>query len=98
MNSNGSTQTDTPQVDQALPDASFEESLAALETVVGHLEDGNLSLGATIDTFEQGMRLAERCRQLLAHAELRISQIETDAESADDDASERLGDPLGLPF
>ena len=67
-------------------DESFEDMLGALEAVVGELEEGNLSLGATIATFEQGMSLARRCQTLLAQAELRISQIETAHESDTDDS------------
>lgn len=87
-------------IEQTLPAASFEEALGALEAVVNQLEEGNLSLSATIETFEQGMKLAERCQRYLDQAELRISQIETesDATFAADNESESDDDPFGLPF
>ncbi len=77
---------------------SFEDMLGALEAVVGELEEGNLSLGATIATFEQGMSLARRCQQLLAEAELRISQIETEADGDAVDESQHTRDFLDVPF
>lgn len=54
---------------------SFDELLARLEDVVQQLESDELSLDASIDTFERGVDLAARCQQLLSNAELRISRI-----------------------
>jgi exodeoxyribonuclease VII small subunit len=79
-------------------DESFEDMLGALEAVVGELEEGNLSLGATIETFQQGMNLARRCQQLLAQAELRISQIETESEADSADENQHANDFLDVPF
>lgn len=87
-----------PTTADAVNDESFEDMLGALEAVVGELEEGNLSLGATIETFEQGMSLARRCQQLLARAELRISQIETDSESDVADENQQSNDFLDVPF
>lgn len=84
------------QAHEAESDESFEDMLGALEAVVGELEEGNLSLSATLETFEQGMNLARRCQVLLVQAELRITQIET----ASDEASEPRPptDLFNVPF
>ncbi len=87
---NGSRPAGNEEPSVNFGDESFEDMLGALEAVVGELEEGNLSLGATIATFEQGMSLARRCQALLAQAELRISQIETDHDS---DAEGSEGEP-----
>lgn len=75
---------------------SFEDMLGALEAVVGELEEGNLSLSATIETFEQGMNLARRCQVLLAQAELRITQIETESDAEND--LQQSTDLFNVPF
>ena len=59
-----------------LEGGSFEEAIAALETVVGHLERGQLSLAESLAWYELGLRLSRRCEELLQQAELRISTIE----------------------
>lgn len=59
-------------------DGSFEEALAALEHVVAHLEQGRLSLDDTMTWYELGLRLARRCSEHLAQAELRISVLDAE--------------------
>lgn len=54
---------------------SFDELLDRLEEVVQQLETDELSLDASIDAFERGVKLAARCQGMLSDAELRISQI-----------------------
>ena len=73
-------------------DGGFEETLAALETVVAHLEQGRLTLADALVWYETGLALARRCSDLLAGAELKISTLETaygaigeDVASWDDD-------------
>lgn len=61
--------------DTSIDTLSFDELLAKLEDVVQQLESDELTLDASIDTFERGVGLAARCQQLLGDAELRISQI-----------------------
>lgn len=54
---------------------SFEDAFARLEETVRALERGDLPLAELVATYEQGMRLTQRCTQLLDEAELKISQI-----------------------
>lgn len=61
-------------------DGSFEAALATLDEIVAFLETGRQSLGDTVAAYELGVSVAHRCQQLLAGAELRISQIPVDAE------------------
>lgn len=55
--------------------ASFEESFARLQDVVGRLSAGSLSLQDALAAFEEGMMLADRCAQMLDEAELRVKQV-----------------------
>ena len=56
----------------------FEEAFSKLEDTVRRLEDGNLSLDKATRLFEEGMRLAKRCNELLSSAELRVSRLQTE--------------------
>ena len=54
---------------------SFEETYRRLEETVFRLEQGELPLAESESLYRQGMELAQRCQQLLAEAELRITQV-----------------------
>jgi exodeoxyribonuclease VII small subunit len=60
-------------VDQPL---AFEEALGRLDEAVTALESGNLPLEDALDLYEQGIRLAQRCQELLDHAELRVRRLQ----------------------
>ena len=55
--------------------ARFEEQLTALETVVERLERGELSLDESVRLFEEGMKLAQVCREELEQAEGKIQVL-----------------------
>lgn len=71
---------------------TFESAFTRLEETVRKLEAGKLSLDDATKLYEEGMRLATRCSELLSQAELRISRLQTQfaAQMAlvDDDAPE----------
>jgi exodeoxyribonuclease VII small subunit len=58
-----------------LPELSFEASLERLEGVVDRLERGDLELEASLEAFEEGVRLSARCSHQLAQAEERIETL-----------------------
>lgn len=60
-----------------LKDLTFEQALKKLDETVQALEGGELPLDETTMLYEQGMRLASRCTELLSKAELKITQIQT---------------------
>ena len=60
-----------------LGELSFEQALNRLEGTVRALEGGGLNLADATRMFEEGMRLARVCSEMLATAELRISRIKT---------------------
>lgn len=63
--------------DTGLPDASFEESLQALQQIVGELEGGAITLDESLRRFEEGIGLLRECHQFLERAEQRIEQLVT---------------------
>lgn len=54
---------------------SFENTLTELETLVSDLESGELELDASIDKFEEGVKLYKNCKTLLGKAEKKISVL-----------------------
>jgi exodeoxyribonuclease VII small subunit len=54
---------------------SFEEAFAQLEAAVAALQDGQMPLERALHYYEEGMKLAQHCSDLLAKAELRVQQL-----------------------
>jgi len=54
----------------------FESLYRRLEETVAKLEEGGLTLEASIALYEEGMKLARRCQELLAQAELRVTRLQ----------------------
>lgn len=59
---------------------SFEASLHTLEEVVERLESGELTLEESLACFEQGVKSAARCRQLLREVELKVELLVQDRD------------------
>ena len=53
----------------------FEEALKKLETIVGRLEDGELSLEDALKAYEEGVRMADLCSKRLTEAEKRVEVL-----------------------
>ena len=62
----------------AINELSFEAAYAELETLINRLESGELPLAESVDLFERGRLLAERCQALLDEAELKVNQLMDD--------------------
>lgn len=54
---------------------TFEAAIKELETLVGALEKGNLSLEESILTFEKGINVAKECTKKLDDAERKINVL-----------------------
>jgi exodeoxyribonuclease VII small subunit len=61
---------------------SFEEALAALETIVRGLESGQQKLEDAIACYERGAALKKHCEAKLAEAEARVQAIVARADGA----------------
>ncbi len=51
---------------------SFEQALAKLETLVGEIEGGQVSLEESIAKYGEGTKLISQCRSILDKAEKKI--------------------------
>lgn len=54
----------------------FEALYLSLEETVARLEEGGLTLQESLAMYEEGMKLARRCQDLLQQAELRVTQLQ----------------------
>jgi exodeoxyribonuclease VII small subunit len=53
----------------------FEQSLAALETLVNRMEQGDMSLEDSLQAFETGIALTRECQTRLAAAEQQVTKL-----------------------
>lgn len=65
-----------------MPELSFEEALGQLEAIVEEMEAGDLPLERLLARYEEGARLTRICQAKLAEAEVKLQQLEKDAEGA----------------
>lgn len=65
---------------------AFEEALGRLDETVAALESGQLPLNEALAIFEEGVRLARQCQELLDGAELRVQRLRrtVDEEGGDE--------------
>lgn len=61
--------------DKPVKDMSFEEAMAALESVVTQLERGEVALEQSIRLYERGAELKAHCAAKLAEAEAKVEMI-----------------------
>lgn len=52
---------------------NFEETVKKLEEIANELEKGELDLEASVNKFEEGMKLSQACNSFLENAEKRIT-------------------------
>ena len=55
---------------------SFEGLMQQLETLVASMEAGELSLEASLQAYEEGVRLTRLCQQQLVQAEQRVFSLQ----------------------
>lgn len=54
---------------------SFENSMLELEDIVKQLEKGDVTLDESLALFENGIKLAGKCREMLDNAEKKVSVL-----------------------
>lgn len=59
---------------------SYEEAYEKLEDAVNALQDGRMSLEQALQHYEEGMKLAHYCNEILQKAELRVQQLSSDEQ------------------
>lgn len=73
------------------PPRPFEEALAELQSIVEHLEAGDLTLEEMLALFERGQKLAALCNKALDEAELRLEQLRSTSDGGY--RAEQLNEP-----
>ncbi|MEE8385496.1 MAG: exodeoxyribonuclease VII small subunit [Dehalococcoidia bacterium] len=66
----------------------FEPLHRRLEETVQRLEKGGLTLEESLELYEEGVKLARRCQELLQDAELRVSQLRETLGAEDEEPEE----------
>lgn len=59
---------------------TFEESMTELEDIVTKLEAGDITLDASLELFEKGIKLAKTCQKKLDDAEKKVKILTTNEE------------------
>jgi len=70
---------------------TFEDAYARLEAAVNAFQDGQMPLERALQYYEEGMKLAQYCNELLQKAEMRVQQLSVDSQGMID------LQPLDLP-
>jgi len=70
----------TARAEAAKASLPFEDALKKLEGVVEAMESDDLPLETLLARYEEGARLVKICQEKLAEAELKIQQLEKNAE------------------
>ena len=66
---------------------TYSDALRRLEAIVAELERGGMDLEATLERFEEGSKLLERCQSELKEAEGRLDSLRLpEAEAMIDEA------------
>lgn len=59
----------------AVKKQSFEDAMTRLEAIVGQLEKGECGLDESLKLFEEGVKLAGQCEELLDQAEQKVNLL-----------------------
>lgn len=58
--------------------ANFEENMTKLEKIAKDLENSDLSLDDSMKKFEEGMKIAKECKEILDNAQKKITILTDD--------------------
>ena len=58
-----------------MTEETYSDALRRLEVIVAELERGGMDLEATLERFEEGSKLLERCQAELKEAEGRLENL-----------------------
>lgn len=65
----------TPPATQDPSTLGFEEAMARLEALIERIESGEVGLEESIAAYEQGVKLIQRCKGVLAASEQRVEEL-----------------------
>jgi len=80
LSNTGNWTTVTPRTEKKpspedIESMSFEQAIAALETIVKRLESGQISLEESIDDYTRGTALRSHCAKKISDARLQVEKI-----------------------
>ena len=58
-----------------MKEVEFEAALKKLESIVGNLENGELSLEQALKQYEEGVKMADVCTKRLTEAQKRVEVL-----------------------
>lgn len=61
---------------------SFEQAMQELETIVSKMEQGDITLEASLQSFERGIALARRSQNLLEQAQQKVQILTQDGKQS----------------
>jgi exodeoxyribonuclease VII small subunit len=61
---------------------SFEQAMDALEDIVSKMEQGDITLEQSLQSFEQGIALARRSQTLLEQAQQKVQILTQDGDES----------------
>ncbi len=71
-----------------MQEIKFEDAMQELEAITAKLEKGDLSLDESVSKFEEGMKLAKKCNNILEEAEKKIKVlVQKDGKLEEEDFS-----------
>src|SRR3989337_1322605 len=77
----------------------FETLYKRLEETLARLEEGGLTLNQSLAMYEEGMKLARRCQELLQQAELKITKLQDEFSALREEAEPYVTEEEGeTPF
>lgn len=56
-----------------MKEVSFEENIKQLEEIIIELEKGELNLDESVNKFEEGIKISQKCNKMLENAEKKIT-------------------------
>ena len=62
-------------MEQTSPKIDFEQQLTNLESLFTSLEGGDLTLEESLNSFEEGVKIARECQRALQSAEQRVELL-----------------------
>lgn len=79
-----------PEISPEIAALAYEDAVAALESIIERIENGEIGLEASLAEYRRGVGLVRHCRAILDSAEQQVQLLSLDAIEA---AAAEIGDP-----
>ena len=75
-------------LDKGESNMTFEASMLRLEEIVKEMENGELSLEQSMKLYEEGTKLALKCKEQLEKAQMKITTLSDNKEQDANESNE----------